>query len=154
MLCPLCFQHIKPLGRVGKRDATYVVQPAGHACQLLQLTVQADRIALQRGHIGVAVQRMKAARCVPCRAAGQLRAFQQHHIGPPKFGQMIKDRDPDDTAANHTYPGGFFHVLLLRVLGNLARGGDAVLPVRDIYRTACVLPRFRVADTSQVILSE
>ena len=48
-------QHIKPVLVVGKRDTANMVQTAGHAGDFLQLFVEPDGIALEGGHIGVAV---------------------------------------------------------------------------------------------------
>jgi uncharacterized protein YcbX len=61
-------QHVEPFGRVGQRHAADMVQAAGHAGDRFQLLVKPDGIALQRRHVGVAVQRVKPARRVPGRA--------------------------------------------------------------------------------------
>ena len=95
---------------VGQRDAADMVEAAGHAGDFFQLFVKPDGIALQGGHIGIAVQRMKAACRVPGRAGGQFRAFNQHHVGPAKLGQVVQHRTADDTAANYHHAGMGFHM--------------------------------------------
>ncbi len=77
---PFRQQHVEPVAVVGQGDAAHMMQPAGHAGDRFQLLVKADGIALERGHVGVAVQRMKPARRVPGGAAGQIRSLNQHHI--------------------------------------------------------------------------
>ena len=64
------FQLLKSRLVIGQRHAAHMVQAAGHACDRLKLFVQADRIALQRRHIGIAVDRMKPASGVPSGARG------------------------------------------------------------------------------------
>lgn len=86
-----------------------MVQPARHASDLFQLLVQPDGIALQRGHVGVAVERMKPTRRVPCRSAGQFRPLQQHHVGPTQLGQVIEHRTTDDAAPDDGNLTGGFH---------------------------------------------
>ena len=102
-------QHVEAFGRVGQRHAAHVMQPAGHACQRLQLAVEPDRVALQRGHVRIAIQRMKAARRVPGGSARQFRAFHQHHVRPAELGQVIKHRAADDAAPDHAYPSARLH---------------------------------------------
>ena len=109
MLGAFGLQLFKPGLIVGQRDAAHVVQPAGHAGDLFQLFVKPDGIALQRGHVGVAVQGVKAACRVPCGAGGEFRAFDQHDVGPAEFGQVIQHGTADDTAANHDHAGMGFH---------------------------------------------
>ncbi len=103
------FQHVEPFLIFGQGDAAHVVETAGHAGDFFKLAIEFDRIALQRGHVGVAIERMKAAGGVPGGARRQLGAFDQHDIGPAEFGQMVENRTPDDTAADHCYPCGCFH---------------------------------------------
>ena len=86
-----------------------MVQPAGHARDLFEFPVETDGIALKRGHVGVAVEGVKSARGMPCAAGGQLRAFQQHHIGPTQPGKVIENAAADDAAADHGNTGGGIH---------------------------------------------
>jgi len=93
-------QHLEPGRIVGQRDAAHMVQPAGQAGDLLKLAVQLDRVALQRRHVGVAVQRMESPRRVPGRPRSQFGPFDEHHVGPAIFGQVEQDRTADDAAAD------------------------------------------------------
>ena len=63
MLCAFSEKHVKTFLIVSKRDAAHMVQSAGHARNLFELFVKADRISLQGRHIGVPVQCVKS----PCR---------------------------------------------------------------------------------------
>ncbi len=109
---------------IGQRDAADMVQAAGHAGDRLEFLVEPDRVALQRRHVGVAVQRVKAARGVPGRPGGQVRPFDQHHIRPAKLGQVIQHRTADDAAADHEHSGMGFHAGLLDRRAASPRGGD------------------------------
>ena len=60
-------QHVEPVLILGQRDAADMMQAAGHACDFFEFFVQADGIALQSGHIRVAIQRVKATGGVPRR---------------------------------------------------------------------------------------
>ncbi len=91
MLGALRFHHVKAFLGVCQCHPAHVVQPAGHAGDLFQLAIELDGIALKCCHIGVAIESMKPACGVPGRARGELGAFQQHHIRPAEFGQMVKD---------------------------------------------------------------
>ena len=66
------FQPVHAIGRVGQYDAAGQVDAAGLAGDFLDLPVQLDRVALERGDVGIAVQRVHAAGGMPGRAAGQL----------------------------------------------------------------------------------
>ena len=94
---------------VGQRHAADMVQPAGHAGDGFQLFVEADRIALQRRHVGVAVDRVEASRRVPGGARGQLGALDQHDVRPAELGQVVENRTADDAAADHHHAGMGFH---------------------------------------------
>ena len=73
-------QHIKAVLIVGQCHAAHMVQPTGHARQFFQLAAEAERVALQRSHVRVDVQRVKAAPGMPCGALRQFRALPQHHV--------------------------------------------------------------------------
>ena len=60
------FQKLESLRRVGQHDARRQVQAAGLARDFFKLLVQTDGIALQHGHIGVAIERMETAGRMPC----------------------------------------------------------------------------------------
>ncbi len=96
--------HLEPLHAllsVGQHQAAGAVQAAGLAGDLLQLVIEPDGVALQLGDVGVAVQRVEAAGGVPGRAGGQLVAFDQHDVAPPRLGQVVEHAAADDPAADH-----------------------------------------------------
>ena len=126
-------QQVEPVGVGRQRHAADVVEPAGLAGDLLQLAVEADGVALERRHVGVAVQRVEAPRGVPGRARGQLRALQQHHVGPAELGEMVEHRASDDAAADHGDASGGSHgvpALVVRV----GRHDDARPPRRHVEK--------------------
>ena len=100
VLGALGLEEIQPVGCAGQCHPADVVQAAAHAGDLLQLLVEPDRVALQRRHIGIGVEGMEPASCVPGRARGQLIPFDQHDVGPAHLRQMIEHRTTDDTAAD------------------------------------------------------
>src|SRR3954466_4461953 len=55
---------------------------------------------------------MHAARRVPGRAGGQLRAFDEHEVVPAAFGQMIGDAGADDAAADDDDLGVRLHLAI------------------------------------------
>ena len=85
------------------------MQPAGLAGYFFQFVVKADGVALQLGHIRIAVESVKAAGGVPRRSGGQLIALDQHHVLPTGFGQMVKDAATDDATADNGDPCMRFH---------------------------------------------
>jgi hypothetical protein len=50
---------------------------------------------------GVGVDGVEAAGRVPRRPRGELAAFDQHDIGDAARGEVIRDADPYDAAADH-----------------------------------------------------
>ena len=86
--------------RLGRRQQHAAGQMhAGRlAGQLLDLLVEADRVFLQLGDVGVAVDRVHAARRMPGRPRRQLVALDQHDVGPAGPGQMEQHRAADDPA--------------------------------------------------------
>ena len=109
VLGPFGQQHIKPVLIISERDTPHMVQAAGHAGQLFQLLIKPDGIALKRGHIRVAIQRVKTTCRVPCGAGRQFRPFKQHNIRPPQFCQVIKHRCADDAASDNGDTGCGLH---------------------------------------------
>ena len=95
------FQKLESLRRVGQHDARRQVQAAGLARDFFKLLVQTDGIALQHGHIGVAIERMETAGRMPGGARGKLVPLQQHHVFPAFFGQVVEHRAAHHPAANH-----------------------------------------------------
>lgn len=94
-------------GGTGQRNAADVMQATGLPGELFQFTVQTDGVTLQRGHIGICIQGMKTTRRMPGRSRCQLGAFDQNHIFPAKFSQVI-----DDAASN--YPATDYNHLRMR----------------------------------------
>ena len=93
-------QPVEPLLGAGEIEAAGDVHAARDAGDRLDLLVEVDRVLLQLGDVGVAVQRVHAARGVPGRAGGQLGALDQHDVLPAALGQMIGDAGADDAAAD------------------------------------------------------
>ena len=73
---------------------------AGDAGDRLDLLVEIDGVLLQLGDVGIAVERVHAARGVPGRAGGQFRALDQDDVLPAALGQMIGDAGADDASAD------------------------------------------------------
>src|SRR5260370_34209494 len=82
---------------------------AGLPRDLLDLLVEVDRVLLQLGDIGIAVDRVHATGGVPGRARGQLVAFDQHDVAPAGLRQMIEDAGTDDAAADDGGLDMLFH---------------------------------------------
>ena len=104
-------QKVHALGAVGHHHAAGQVQRAGLAGKLFQFLVELHRIGLQLGDVGIAVQRVEAAGRMPGRAGGQLRALDQHDVGPAGAGEVVEHRAADDTAADdYRFDVGFHEV--------------------------------------------
>jgi hypothetical protein len=91
-------QEIHPLRRAGQHQPAGQVHAAGLAGNRFDLLIELDRVALQLGDIGVAIERVEPAGGMPGRAGGQLLPLDQHDIAPAGLGQMIEDAAPDDAA--------------------------------------------------------
>ena len=129
-------QPVEPLGRVGELQPAGQVQAAGLAGDRLDLLVEADGIGLQLGDVGVAVQRVEAARRMPGRARGQLAPLDQHHVAPAGLGEMIEHRAADDAAADHRdLDMGFHEVAPLGRAIHWSRFGD-VLDVEQTHSSS------------------
>ena len=79
------------------------MQAASDAGFFFDLFIKLNGILLELSDIRIAIQRMEAASRVPRGTGGQFRTFDQHDIGPARFGEMIKNRTADDAAANYHY---------------------------------------------------
>ena len=71
---------------------------------VLNLLIELDRVFLQLGDVGIAIDRVHAAGRMPCRPGGQLGTLEQHDIRPAEFRQVIEDAGPDDAAADDRNP--------------------------------------------------
>ncbi len=109
MLRPLREQHVEPVTVVGQCDAADVMQTAGHVGDLFQFLIEPDRIPLQRRHIGVAIQRVKSARRVPCGPRCQFGPLDKNHVRPPQLGQVVEHRNAHNPATNHHHARLRFH---------------------------------------------
>ena len=107
------FQPFHALFAIGQNQTARAMQPAGLAGNLLQLIIKPNRVTLQLGDIGIAVQGVKAARCMPCGTRGENIAFDQNHIFPTGLGEMIEHRTPHDAATNHHHARTCFHFKFL-----------------------------------------
>ena len=109
-------QKLHALGCVGQHDAGRLVQAAALAGDAFELFVQGHGVALQHGHIRVAIEGVETTGCVPGGAGGELVTFQQHHVTPAFFSQVVEHRASHHTAANNYYLCCRLHVksLLLR----------------------------------------
>ena len=108
-------QHVEAVAVVGQRHAAHMVQPAGQAGDLLEFLVEPDRVALKGGHVGIAVERVKAPRRVPGGARGEIGAFHQHDIGPAQLGQVVEHEAP-------TTPPPMTQTRVVVFMGGLLRG--------------------------------
>ena len=131
-------QEVHALGGVGEHHAAGQVQRAGLAGNLLQLLVELHRIGLQLGDVGIAIQRVEAAGRMPGRAGGQLRALDQHDVGPAGLGQMVEHRAADDAAADdNRFDVGFHEVgpLLRRLIQDVA---EVIQDVEKVSQAAAM----------------
>ena len=94
------FQPLVALLGGRKHQAFGHVQAARLAGDFLDLLVEVDAVLLQLGDVGIAVDGVHAARCMPGGARGELQALDQHHILPALLGQVIEHARPDDAAAD------------------------------------------------------
>ena len=102
-------QPVHPLPVAGQRQPARHVNAAVLAGALLDLAVQPDGVLLQLRDIGVAVERVHAARGVPGGAGGELLPLHEHDIGPAELGEVVQDRGAHHTAADDDYLRGRFH---------------------------------------------
>ena len=99
-----CLRHLQPveaLAGAGEHDAARDVHAAGLPRDLLDLAVEVDGVLLELGDVRVAVDGVHAAGRVPGRACGQLGAFDQHHVFPACFRQVVEHAHSHHTATDH-----------------------------------------------------
>ena len=109
VLGALRLEEIETVAVRREGEPAHVVQPAGLAGELFELAVEADGVALQRGHVGVGVQGVEAPCRVPGRAGGQLGALDEHDIAPAQPGEVVEHAAPHHPAADHRDPHVGFH---------------------------------------------
>ena len=93
-------QPVEPLRCVGELEAAGQVDRAVLPRLRLDLLVQVDRVLLEAGHVGVAIQRVHATRRVPRRARRQLLALEQHDVGPTGLGEVEQHARADDATSD------------------------------------------------------
>ena len=111
-------QPVESLLAVGQNHATREVQAAVLARDLLDLAIQLDRVLLQAGDVGVAVQGVERPGGVPGRPRGQLPPFEQHDIGPARLGEVVQHAAPDHATADHHHLGCVLHLGPLTLWGS------------------------------------
>ena len=94
-------QPVEALAVVGEHQPAGQVDRAVLARPGLDLPVQLDRVLLQLGDVGIAVQRVHAAGRVPRRAGRQLLALDEHDVGPAGLREVEEDGGADDATADH-----------------------------------------------------
>ena len=119
---------------------------AGDARDALDLLVQLDGVGLERGDVGVAVERVNAACRVPGGAGGEIPALEQHHVAPAKLSQMIQNTRAHDAAADDRYPRVTLHgdfSAPVRSAANYPRAAHERLrnPEKDVRQEGRTLPR-------------
>src|ERR1019366_5927500 len=74
-----------------------------------------DRIFMQLADGVTHVEKWQESRRVPGRSASELRALEEHDVGPALLRQVIQGTDADDTAADHDHPSMRSHFYSRRV---------------------------------------
>ncbi len=95
------------LALVGQRDSDRAdaTKPCGDPGFGFKSAVKFLAVFRQFGHVGGCAQLRNQARRVPGGAGCQLFAFQQNHVGPAEFRQVIRDRAADNAAADNDHTG-------------------------------------------------
>ena len=109
VLGPFGLEEVEAIRVRCEGESTHVMQSAGLAGELLELAIEPDGVALQRGHVGIRVQGVEAARRVPRRARSQLGALDEHHVAPAEPGEVIEHAAPDHPAPDHRNPDMRLH---------------------------------------------
>jgi hypothetical protein len=121
-------QPVEPFAGAREHDPAGDVHAAGLSGDALDLLVELDRVLLQLGDVRVAVHGVHAARRMPGRTGGELRALDQQHVLPAGLGQVIQNARTDDSAADHDHTCVAPHVLS-QVLETARCSFDAVCSV-------------------------
>src|SRR4029077_4304870 len=90
----------------GKPQAAVPLPACGEAGLLLERVVKRDRVAEQLGDVCARAQLSDEAGGVPGRAASELPALEQKHVGDAHFAEMIGHGAADDAAADNDDLGG------------------------------------------------
>ena len=93
-------QLLKAFGIGGHRYRTALAIARCLAGFCLKPAIEFAGIFCELGHVDAGPQLPDQPRGMPCRAAGQLLAFQQDHVVPTDLGQVICNRTADDTATD------------------------------------------------------
>ncbi len=88
-----CNGHVEPIDSFavgGEREAPWQMDAAVLTRLRFDLLVQLDRVLLERGHVGVAVQGVHAARGMPRGSGGEFLALDQHDVVPAVLGEVVQ----------------------------------------------------------------
>ena len=96
----LGFQHLPALVGGGKAHAARHVHADTLAALALDLVVEPDGVALQRGDVRVVVERVETRRRVPGGAGGEFGALDECNVGPSGTRQVVEHARADDAAAD------------------------------------------------------
>ena len=99
-LRPLALQIVPPCLVGGEVEPAGHVEAHGLARKLLNLLVEADRVALQAGDVRVGRDRVDLPGGVPRGTRSQLIPLQQDHVLPAELRKVEEDRTPDHAAAD------------------------------------------------------
>ena len=98
-------------------DRAAAAESGRDAGLLFQRAIELLAVFGEPCHVGGGAQLRDQAGGVPCRAAGQLLALQQHDVGPAELGEMIGDGAARDAAADDDDAGlggqGLAHARIL-----------------------------------------
>ena len=96
----LGFQHLPALVGGGEAHAARHVHADTLAALALDLVVEPDGVALQRGDVRVVVERVETRRRVPGGAGGEFGALDECNVGPSGTRQVVEHARADDAAAD------------------------------------------------------
>ena len=96
----LGLEHLPALFGGGEADAARHVHADALAALSLDLIVEPDGVALQRGDVRVVVERVETRGRMPGGARGELGALDERDVGPPGTRQVIEQARADDAAAD------------------------------------------------------
>ncbi len=121
-------EHLDSLGGAGDQDVPDLAEAGGVTGLGLEARVQVARIAghEQRGLVGHAGRGDQPGR-VPGGACGEGVPLEQHDVGPPEVGQVVRDAAADDAAADDDDAGTIGH-------GGSAHGYRTIADRRGVCR--------------------
>ena len=93
-------QPVEALAIAGEHQPAGEMDRAVLARAGLDRAVQLDRVLLQLGHVGIAVERVHPAGRVPRRPRGELLALDEYDVVPPRLREVVEHRRTDDATAD------------------------------------------------------